>query len=192
MSTHSKCRHVALALVLAVGAAPPCLAEGSAEDLWTSGNIGGVRSFFDPFTDAHELTVLQLNTRSDSSLADIVPEVFSVRVEYHEGGLFAVAFRGRDTLPVSTREGADVEVTYRIDAQEAVTLTATWSGYARLWVSEAWLEELSAAILGAETLIYRVGPKGDILRISVPVELPEVIAEFRRRIAEAAAAAGEG
>ena len=46
-------------------------------------------------------------------------------------------------------------------------------------------------VLGAETIVYRIGSRGGVLRVSVPAELPELIAEFRRRVAEATMAAGD-
>ena len=58
-------------------------------------------------------------------------------------------------------------------------------------VPEVWVEELADMVLGAETIVYRIGSRGGVLRVSVPAEMPELVAEFRRRVAEAAMASGD-
>ncbi len=83
--------------------------------------------------------------------------------------------------------GTDVEVVFRVDSLEAVTLTGTWSwSHVQVLVSEAWVEALVDMVRGAETIIYRIGAQGDIHRLSVPAEMPEMVAEFRRRVAAVA------
>ena len=68
-----------------------------------------------------------------------------------------------------------------------------WTRHDLAWVvvPEVWVEELADMVLGAETIVYRIGSRGGVLRVSVPAELPELIAEFRRRVAEATMAAGD-
>ena len=85
-------------------------------------------------------------------------------------------------------DGAAVEVVFRVDALEPVTLTGTWVARyknAQATVSEVWVEELADMVFGAETIIFRVGSRGEILRVPVPAEMPELVAEFRRRVAAA-------
>ena len=202
MATHPTAHRVLLpALVLAVGAASPCLAKLAEEDFSTEDGSypsGLVRSLADEFTDAIQLVVLHIRGEESGSVrveyhkdglfthSPFADRAIATRKEDHKGGLFAVSFvDGKIGPPL----GYPVEVTYRIDALEAVTLPATVLVlHAQARVSEAWLEELFAAVLDAETIIYRVGPKGRILRLSLPAEMPELVAEFRRRVVELAGA----
>ena len=208
MVTHPKGRRVAVALALAVGAASPCLAKLAEEDLSAGDGSalvppsGLVRSFADDFTDAIQLVILQLGSgliRVDYHIDGLfaVSSHFSdiptaTRREDHEGGLFAVSFFDGSMNDYYNR-GTDVEVVFRVDSLEAVTLTGTWSwSHVQVLVSEAWVEELVDMVRGAETIIYRIGAQGraqgDIRRISVPAEMPELVAEFRRRVAAVAGA----
>ena len=204
MVTHPRARHVFfLALVIGVGSASPCFARLAEEDFSTGGRLIGisgiigfagiVRSYADDFTDATQLVILQLR---GSDLMD------NVRVEYHKDGVFSITNSSIDAIQQADHEGGlfvvsfqtpipsdgDVEVVFRVGALEAVTLTArTEKGRAIVRVSEAWAEELLANMArGAETIVYRVGSRGGaIRRVSVPVKVPELVAEFWRRVAEA-------
>ena len=181
MVTNSIGRRVALFLVLAVGSVTPCLAKESGENFRVDGGL--VRSSADDFTDAYQ-----------SSFLLITGEDGTVRLNHFSGGAFQVFFfdQGREyELP---DDGADVEVVFRVDSLEAVTLTASWwTRHELAWVAvpEVWVEELADMVLGAETILYRIGSRGEVLRVHVPAELPELIAEFRRRVAEATMAAGD-
>ena len=177
-----KAAGVALALVLAVGSVAPCLANVSGEDFQVQGGL--VRSFADDFTDAYVSTILLLQGADDNA----------IRLDHSAKGEFYVGFWDQDREYELPDDGAAVEVVFRVGAQEAVTLTGTWSTrYKRAGatVPEAWVNEQADMVFDAETIIFRIGPRGEILRISVPAEMPELIAEFRRRVAEAAMAAGD-
>ena len=182
MVTNPKGRRVALALVLAVGSVAPCLAKVLGEDL--SAGDGLVRSFADDFTDAYQNTFLLIDGEDGTG----------VRVNHFSGGEFQVYFFDQEREYELPDDGADVEVVFRVDSLEAVTLTASWwTRHDLAWVvvPEVWVEELADMVLGAETIVYRIGSRGGVLRVSVPAELPELIAEFRRRVAEATMAAGD-
>ena len=212
MVTHPKAHHVLfLALVFGVGAASPCLARLAEEDFSTgetttnlSGFAGIVRSYADDFTDATQLVILQLSDKPSFRAEEAVrveyhkDGVFSInqystdaiQQEDHEGGLFVVSFFDINTPSRSdeARSNKDVEVVFRVGALEAVTLTArTQNGRALVRVSEAWAEELLANMVrGAETIVYRIGSRSrPIRRVSVPAKMPELVAEFWRRVAEA-------
>lgn len=182
MVTNPIGRRVALVLVLAVGSVTPCLAKVSGEDFTVEGGL--VRSFADDFTDAYISTLLLLSGADGAT----------IRLDYiADGAFFYIGFwdRGERLHDLLNHEEA-VEVVFRCDALEAVTLTAVWSTRnkrAATVVSEVWVEELADMVLGAETIIFRVGSQGEILRVPVPDELPEMVAEFRRRVAEATMAA---
>ena len=117
------------------------------------------------------------------------------RVEDHEGRLFTVSFV--DEYLASVYGGTDrLEVVFRVDSLEAVTLTggrAHSGSRVRFLVSETWVEELLDMVRDAETIIYRIGVQGkpshgQIFHFSVPAEMPELVAEFRRRVAAVAGA----
>ena len=167
---------------MVLGAVAPCLATVLEEDL--SVEDGFVRSFTDDFTDAYVKTILVLHGADGSA----------IRLDHSAKGEFYVGFWDQDREYELPDDGAAVEVVFRVGAQEAVTLTGTWSTrYKRAGatVPEAWVNEQADMVFDAETIIFRIGPRGEILRISVPAEMPELIAEFRRRVAEAAMAAGD-
>ena len=181
MVTNPKGRRVALVLVLAVGSVAPCLAKVSGEDFRVEGGL--VRSFADDFTDAYISTILLLHGADGAT----------IRLDYiADGAVFYIGFWDRERLHDLPDAEEAVEVVFRCDALEAVTLTAVWSTRnkrASTVVSEVWVEELADMVLGAETIIFRVGSQGEILRVPVPDELPEMVAEFRRRVAGATMAA---
>ena len=140
---------------------------------------GLVRSVADDFTDAYRSTVLLID---------------AVRLNHYSSGKFQIWFFDWEREYEVPDDGATVKVVVRVDALEAVTLTASWwTKYEVAWavVSEVWVEELADMVLGAETIIYRIGSRGEVLRVSVPAEMPELVAEFRRRVAEAAMASGD-
>ena len=182
MVTHSKVHVVGLSLVLAVGSVAPCLAKVLGEDFNADGGL--VRSFADDFTDAYHSTFLVIGGTDGGA----------IRVDHYASGAFSVDFWDQQRQYELPDDGAAVEIVFRVDALEAVTLTGTWSTrYKRAVtaVSEAWIEELADMVLGAETIIFRIGSKGEVRRVPVPAEMPELIAEFRRRVVAADAAAGE-
>ena len=180
MNTTPKGRCVALSLVLALGSVAPCLAKVSGEDFEIEGGI--VRSHVDDFTDAYSSTVLAFWGPGGSITVT------------HWPGRFEIRFIDSDREYQVPDDKTSVEVVFRVDDLEAITLTATWWDQHELaWVevSESWLLEMADMFRSAETILYRIGPRGDVLRFSVPPELPELIAEFRRRVAEAIAAGDE-
>ena len=182
MDTNPKGHRVALVLVLVLGAVAPCLATVLEEDL--SVEDGFVRSFTDDFTDAYVKTILVLQGADGSA----------IRLDYLADGEISVGFWDQKREYELPDDGAAVEVVFRVDALEPVTLTGTWSARyknALATVSEVWVEELADMVFGAETIIFRVGSRGEILRVPVPAEMPELVAEFRRRVAEAAMASGD-
>ena len=183
MVTNPKGRRVVLVLILAVGSVAPCLAEVLGEDLRAGGGL--VSSFADDFTDAYTLTYLLIDGEEAGS---------AVRLNHLSDGGFSVSFYDQGREYALPDDGAAVEVVFRVDSLEAVTLTASWwTRHDLAWVvvPEVWVEELADMVLGAETIVYRIGSRGGVLRVSVPAELPELIAEFRRRVAEATMASGD-
>ena len=178
-----KSRRVVLALVLAVGSVAPCLAKVSGEDFQAGSGV--VRSFADDFTDAYQGTLLWIPGADGAG----------VHVDHAAGPRLRIFFYDREREYELPDDRATVEVVFRIDALEAVTLTTTtWSTRnknAGATVSEVWVEELADMVLGAETIIYRIGSEGEIRRVPVPAEMPELIAEFRHRVAKAIMAAGD-
>ena len=182
MVTNSIGRRVALVLVLAVGSVTPCLAKVSGEDFTVEGGL--VRGFVDDFTDAYQSSFLLINGEDGAN----------VRVNHLSGGEFQVTFFDQEREYDLPDDGADVEVVFRVDSLEAVTLTASWwTRHNLAWVAvpEVWVEELADMVLGAETILYRIGSRGEVLRVRLPAELPEMIAEFQRRVAEATMASGD-
>ena len=146
---------------------------------------GLVRSFADDFTDAYKSTFLLIDGEEAGS---------AVRLNHLSDGRFSVSFYDQEREYALPDDGAAVEVVFRVDSLEAVTLTASWwtkNDLAWVVVPEVWVEELADMVFGAETILYRIGSQGEILRVSVPAEMPELVAEFRRRVAEAAMASGD-
>ena len=182
MVTNPKGRRVALALVLAVGSVAPCLAKVLGEDLSAGDSL--VRSFADDFTDAYVSTILVFHG----------PDGTAIRLDYKANGTFYVGFWDQNREHALPDDGAAVDIVFRVGALEAVTLTGNWSTRfkrAVAMVPEAWVKEQADMVLGAETIIFRIGSQGEIRRVPVPAEMPELVAEFRRRVAEAAMASGD-
>ena len=144
------------------------------------GAFGTVRTFVDDFTDAYSGTTMLVDSRSKDW-----ERYAAVRVYHFDDGWFALQLYDTEREHDIPEDGAKVEVIFRIDDHEAVTLPAYWSGR----TSNA-TAEMGALLLGvfmndiarAEEIIYRVGEDGDVLRVRVPPEMADLVTEFRRRI----------
>lgn len=144
---------------------------------------GFVRSWTDDFTDAYNGAILLLYG-ADRAAA---------RIHHGSDGDFQFQLYDRDRGDDVPDDGEDVEVTLRVDRHEPITLSAHWWEKEEMaWVDvlPEWVSDFEEMLVGAERLVYRIGPRGDVLRISIPAEMAELIAEFRRRIVASGVAAG--
>ena len=162
-----------------VGSVAPCLAKVLGEDLSAGDSL--VRSFADDFTDAYISTLLLLQG----------PDGAAIRLDYiADGPFFYIGFwhRGGRLHNLLNHEKA-VEVVFRCDALEAVTLTAVWSTRnkrAATVVSEVWVEELADMVLGAEMIMASASGRRErsfmsVCRLSCRRWSPSSGAEWPRR-----------
>lgn len=164
-------RRVAFAFVIAIVAA----GSGGAEEVAGSDfeiDNGFVRSWADPFTDAYGGTILLLSGDDGSA----------VRIYHYGGGEFSIQFFG--TAP-DQEDSTPIGVIWRIDDFDAYAWDAQWSeddGYASTRVTIGAVDAISDRIVYAARVIYRLGEDGDVQRVRIPYEMPELIAEFRRRV----------
>ena len=95
-----------------------------------------------------------------------------------KAGFFTANYYGQSSARHVVEAPIDVHV--RIDRRAATTISALWTEYgaaANFLISDSILDDL----IGADMMIYRIGD-GPILRIKVPGEIADLVAEFRHRV----------
>lgn len=171
MTEPSAARLLVAALALLLAAAVPVPAEVAGSDFQIDN--GFVRSWADPFTDAYTGTILLLSGEDDAA----------ARI-YHYGGVeFSIQFFGE--VSDDHEDDAPVDVVWRIDGHDAYKWQAYWAdGHTATRVANIdAVDAIADRIIHARRLIYRIGEDGDVVRVRIPYEMPELVAEFRRRVA---------
>ena len=78
-----------------------------------------------------------------------------------------------------------MEVTFRIGSSKAIVRNAIWMaryGAAFVVLDDVLATEIMAGLDDADTIIYRIGPRGDIFRVSIPKEIRTLIDEWLARV----------